>query len=324
MESLSRFFYMHDHSNPEAPPSLHIRNVLLFCVGGVVLTVIAYAAFLVFKTWPIDQYSIASAGTFGDSFGMLNSLFTGLGFAGLLVTIFLQREDLKLTRIELSETREEIKNQSLTFRQQQFEESFYRILALYKDNLYQISVRVERNSDVRMEGVNALISKQRRFEDKCKIELPGDFPMDGTLEEKDDYAYNLYQLCDASLPRQSRYMETLNTILDVVTHHCFDEERKEYYFSILSSQLTAHEAKYIFYQAFLDPNYNSLRSTLANSHAFSKRFQIDSIDSGHYAAFEYLWNVRLASTSSEHDRLFASGRFREARLRARGRAKTST
>lgn len=319
MGLFSKIFYTNDDSNPEAPPSLHIRNVLLLCVGGVVLTVIVYAAFLIFRTWPIDLYTIESAGTFGDSFGMLNSLFTGLGFAGLLVTIFLQREDLKLTRRELSETREEIKNQSQTFRQQQFEESFYRILSLYKDNLDQISLRVEQGSDARIEGVDALISKQRKFEDKCKSELPSNFPINGTPEEKDDYAYQLYRLCNASLPRQARYMETLNTILEIVTHHCFEVERKEYYFNILSSQLTTHEAKYIFYQAFLNPNYKSLRFTLETSTTFSKRFQIDSINLGHYAAFEYLWNINLASSNLEHDRLFASERFKEARRRARAK-----
>jgi hypothetical protein len=47
-------------------------------------------------------------GTFGDMFGMVNSLFSGLAFLGLIHTIrlqmhqiALQREDLELTRIEL-------------------------------------------------------------------------------------------------------------------------------------------------------------------------------------------------------------------------------
>ena len=47
-------------------------------------------------------------GTFGDMFGALNALFAGLAFAGLIVAILLQREELKLQRLELTETRKEL------------------------------------------------------------------------------------------------------------------------------------------------------------------------------------------------------------------------
>jgi len=109
MKKHRNFFYKNDPADPSSPPSLHIRNVILVCFGAIIISVLSYALVLIVKTWPIGEYSISKAGTFGDSFGALNSLFTGLGFAGLLVTIFLQREDLKLTRMELSETRAEIR-----------------------------------------------------------------------------------------------------------------------------------------------------------------------------------------------------------------------
>lgn len=48
------------------------------------------------------------AGLFGDSFGAVNSLFSGLAFAGIIYTILLQREELKLQRMELKQTREEL------------------------------------------------------------------------------------------------------------------------------------------------------------------------------------------------------------------------
>lgn len=45
---------------------------------------------------------------FGDSFGAANSLFSGLAFAGLIYTIFLQRKELQLQRQELQLTRNEL------------------------------------------------------------------------------------------------------------------------------------------------------------------------------------------------------------------------
>ncbi|NQU85154.1 MAG: hypothetical protein HQ541_05275 [Mariniphaga sp.] len=47
-------------------------------------------------------------GTFGDLFGGINSLFSGLALAGIIYTIFLQRKELKLQRLELIETRKEL------------------------------------------------------------------------------------------------------------------------------------------------------------------------------------------------------------------------
>jgi hypothetical protein len=47
-------------------------------------------------------------GTFGDTFGAINSLFSGLAFAGIIYTILLQRRELELQRKELIETRKEL------------------------------------------------------------------------------------------------------------------------------------------------------------------------------------------------------------------------
>ena len=45
---------------------------------------------------------------FGDMFGTVNSLFAGLAFAGVIYTIFLQRNELALQRNELVLTREQL------------------------------------------------------------------------------------------------------------------------------------------------------------------------------------------------------------------------
>ena len=43
-------------------------------------------------------------GAFGDSFGILSSLFTGLAFAGVVAALWVQRQDLKLTQQELQKS----------------------------------------------------------------------------------------------------------------------------------------------------------------------------------------------------------------------------
>jgi hypothetical protein len=48
-------------------------------------------------------------GQFGDMFGAVNALFSGLAFAGIVYTILLQRKELGLQRIELAATRAELR-----------------------------------------------------------------------------------------------------------------------------------------------------------------------------------------------------------------------
>ena len=46
--------------------------------------------------------SLAEAGQVGDKYGSVNALFSGLAFTGLIVTIFLQRRELKQNTEELA------------------------------------------------------------------------------------------------------------------------------------------------------------------------------------------------------------------------------
>jgi len=55
-----------------------------------------------------DQY-----GTYGDSYGSLNTLFSGLAFAILIISLFMQRQELQAQRQELEAQRNEIKESNL-------------------------------------------------------------------------------------------------------------------------------------------------------------------------------------------------------------------
>ena len=61
----------------------------------------------------------ADAGEFGDTFGSVNALFTGLAFAGIVFTILLQQRQIKLQRLdftaqlkEMQQSREEVEQQN--------------------------------------------------------------------------------------------------------------------------------------------------------------------------------------------------------------------
>lgn len=85
-------------------------------------------------------------GQFGDQFGAVNALFSGLAFAGLIFTIILQKKELALQREELTETRAELKGQkeqleeqNKTLKIQRFENTFFQMLNQFQEIVNNIS-----------------------------------------------------------------------------------------------------------------------------------------------------------------------------------------
>ncbi len=77
---------------------------------GVMLVIL-----LVMMAWGASGWVIYHAsdnwgdrGTMGDMFGAVNALFSGLAFAALLLTIFQQRQEIKLNRTAIEQNRKEL------------------------------------------------------------------------------------------------------------------------------------------------------------------------------------------------------------------------
>lgn len=90
-----------ESSSPRSPTGIWL--IVAIC-GGVVLVQVVYGI-LVF-VWLGPQMD--ERGQFGDIFGGVNALFTGLAFAGVIYTILLQRRELELQREELRLNRAEL------------------------------------------------------------------------------------------------------------------------------------------------------------------------------------------------------------------------
>lgn len=77
--------------------------------------------------WNIQNSDDTNFGTFGDTFGALNTLFSGLAFATLIITLILQRRELQLQRkaveaqqLEIQKSND-IAEQQVTITEQQAE-----------------------------------------------------------------------------------------------------------------------------------------------------------------------------------------------------------
>ncbi|MEM7246361.1 MAG: hypothetical protein AAF533_13510 [Acidobacteriota bacterium] len=98
----------------DEPKQGSLRPVTAVALAGTV--VLLWTASLVFVPKIMGQPE--GAGTFGDMFGAVNALFSGLAFAGLIYTILLQRQELEFQRLELGATRAEFARQTEQFEQQ--------------------------------------------------------------------------------------------------------------------------------------------------------------------------------------------------------------
>ena len=98
---------MNESNQDRNPPAFWILALI------VLVVVIAYLAI---STWLLPNIEVR--GQFGDSFGAVNALFSGLAFAGLISALFLQRSELQLQRDELRLTRNELAAQSAAQKEQ--------------------------------------------------------------------------------------------------------------------------------------------------------------------------------------------------------------
>lgn len=123
----------------------------------IALAIIVVIVMWLMSWWLLNKTidSPTDRGTFGDMFGAVNALFSGLAFAGLIATLLYQKEELKLQREELVQTREELKGQreefeeqNKTMKRQRFENTFFNMLSLQQEIVANLSYEYYVNPNI--------------------------------------------------------------------------------------------------------------------------------------------------------------------------------
>ena len=255
---------------------MNLTRITIAVVVGVLFIFGCYGSFVLYKTWPITEYSIAKAGTFGDSFGVVTSLFSGLAFAGIILTILLQRK-------ELTESRE-------IFRIQRFEGSFYRLLELYRKNLED--VKVVGGEEKIHEGISALSYYSKKLSESMKRHS-------SFLEVEHGravYEYHLFVEIQKNIVRQARYLGTLQNILELIERDLPTEEERTPYWDIVASQITFIEAKYLFYCCLVSGKSNKLRELMERSGLIIKLISHSNISSMLRTSYKRVHGVELVKS----------------------------
>ena len=103
--------------------------------------IIFWIVFIIIIFWSANDFifqfppsaKLESLGVFGDSFNILNTLFTGLAFSGVIVSIILQTQELKEAREEYAGSRQALEQQKKEMEQQSFDNRFFKMIDMFND-----------------------------------------------------------------------------------------------------------------------------------------------------------------------------------------------
>lgn len=227
---------------------------LIFFIGVVFLS-----SDLSFSISP--SMKLASIGVFGDSFNVLTSLFTGLAFSGVIISVILQTTELK-------EARNEFEKQSLALEKQQnemvvqsFDNKFFQMLNLFNNvnnNLIyktvtgkEVLTKIKKNFEYAIKDCKNLQHFQNIF-DNFNLQYDESFKY---------YFINLYQIL--------KYIDT----------HKNDELKAKEYTNIVRAQLSKNELILLFYNAVGVVEHNHGRyKELVEKYSFFEHLQFRDIN----------------------------------------------
>ena len=235
------------HNNEETESQLWIW-IIIAIVGVIALWGLSW--------WLIHKNIDCSTerGTFGDMFGAVNALFSGLAFAGLIATLLYQREELKLQRKELNEQKLEFREQNKTLKRQRFENTFFNMLSLQQEIVANISFdEVKTIFDFNahtQEAQHTSYNGRTLFREmylNLKVAIDTKHSYQGVKSAIQANNYNVYSYIPATT-RFDHYFRHLYHIFKYVdTSDLIPDDARYEYACIVRSQLSDYELVMLFY-----------------------------------------------------------------------------
>lgn len=238
-----------------------VQPFYIFCVFFFVIG----SAFIYFKVLGLDvNYArdnvLDVKGVFGDSWGMFTSIFSALGFGGVLVTLIVQYT-------ALNEARAEAEEQKKSIELQQFEDIFFRMLTIHTTIINDLDLRKKNDKNIMSTGRDTFqafyASYKKRYDTtKLVVELGKnnyaytDFIAHLSVKYNKDLSHtdersiigfsfeNFWDVYRADLGHYFRFL--FNIFKFIEQSHLNDSEQYKYA-RILRAQLSDYELIILFY-----------------------------------------------------------------------------
>ncbi len=197
------------------------------------ITIIFIADELHFSIYP--SLSLGNLGIFGDSFNVLTSLFTGLAFAGVVISVILQTQELK-------EAREEFKGQKEALENQEFDNKFFQMLNLFNNIINNLEYKIKPTNIIKGKQIFPILKK--KLEEKIK---PDSYEI-----EEDTYKHfkSVFKEFNNDFDISFKYyFINLYQILKYIDKNSNSIEEAKEYTNIVRAQLSKNELVLLFYNA---------------------------------------------------------------------------
>ena len=202
---------------------MRIALILLLVLG-------VYATFFVMLLWNVPLGSVFDKvrdGTFGDSFGTLNTLFSGFAFSGIVITILMQKSDLAESRKQIG--------------QQQVESQFYNILSLQQQVIsgFDLHVLNDDSSIKTIQGRDCFRDWRRKLKTRYQVQISRG--MEPSLASQAAYQ----SVLKSHLGDLGLYFRSLYSVFRFIETLEKDDQKK--YAVVVRSLLSDYELIFLFY-----------------------------------------------------------------------------
>ncbi|WP_195432701.1 hypothetical protein [Morganella morganii] len=276
-----------------------LRKNYIFIIPFIIITLIyfGFIVFIIFKVRETD--SLSSLGSFGDRFGVLNTLFSGLGSSGLLITLFYQQRQINSQEIES-------KKQDRVSSQLQYEETLHKLISLFHNTMKEVKINYEGgelfgrdalqkslsifSGKVKDSGLNILPTQLRKKYRRNKL-------TDDDKEIMNYYYYKHFIFLSNILSRQWRLIESFKILLRHLEENCPVNSNIQQYRDLVFSQLTYVECTYIFLVALGWKDNTELRKHMISSSMYNNCSPI-KLSEVHKIMFKEFWGMNLSRMES--------------------------
>lgn len=216
---------------------LYVVWIASFILCAFIISFCFFAPYIIDKYYQPILFSknLQDMGQFGDLFGSVNALFSGLAFAGLAVTIFLQK-------IALKEARDANKKQEKVLEIQSFENTLFNLLKLRNDFAQSIEIKKYKEGGLTKGplGLAFLLNDiHALYNGSQSNDTPGDVHNNANLAYELCYKDNNHAL--------SSYFRSLFGVFDFIDKSTLEIDKKKQYCRYVKYQLSDPETVLLFY-----------------------------------------------------------------------------
>lgn len=265
--------------------------IKIIWVPSVALLAVVFFWFYTANSIPIPtELTVEKYGVYGDSFGRITSLFTALGFGGLVITLLLQQRQIRAYEEDAKRCRQNDEKG-------RYEEILFRLLEIYHHTLSEVRVGDTTGRDVLRKALD-------RVDSAILEEGVNDLPRDiksrwdsGSLKDNDrqriDYLhYRNFKIVGTEIQLQARLVDTFEVLLEHMLQGMPDHLLINSYRNLVFAQITFLECRYFFLVALSHTSRSRLRELLAKT-GFFERISHSQLHKLHREMYKEYWGEVL-------------------------------